>query len=464
MSLANATLGAISKETVRLFAQTMKAINGFESSPALAVAVSGGADSMALLLLAKHWADQHHGTVTALTVDHGLRPESATEAQIIGDYCKQLGIIHHILRWTPSPLTSAIQAEARHARYRLLGGWCQMHGVLHLLTAHHQDDQAETLIFRLARGSGPDGLSGMAAVSYQPYLRILRPLLGMTSSQLHQLLYDTAQPWIEDPTNQSMRYTRNVIRKTLHDTGNHPVLSAHAASLASRFGTIRNHMETKLASHLANCVSIYPEGYATLSHRGFCTMPDEYGLRCLSAIAQTLSGTPYRLRTGSLEQLCQRMQRVSAPTRYTLGGLQFTYQSVNTRRPDTRWMICREAHAVAGRQTLSANTSTCWDKRFVVHYTSQDSTLTDIFVGPLGHEGKRIIRDLRLKHPLLTETPVLNQLPALWHLDELIAVPHIQYHHPDYRKMHCFIAFLPAKSLAASAFSGMNNLSVQSLL
>ncbi|HZD25370.1 MAG TPA: tRNA lysidine(34) synthetase TilS, partial [Alphaproteobacteria bacterium] len=148
--------------TAAEFAALMAPFAPFEATPALAVAVSGGADSLALALLADGWARRRGGVATALTVDHGLRPEAAAEARRVGRWLAARGIPHRILRWRGDKPATAVQAKARAARYALLADWCRRHGVLHLLTAHHRGDQAETVLMRLAHGSGVDGLAGMA--------------------------------------------------------------------------------------------------------------------------------------------------------------------------------------------------------------------------------------------------------------------------------------------------------------
>ncbi|MBM4438672.1 MAG: tRNA lysidine(34) synthetase TilS, partial [Actinobacteria bacterium] len=127
----------------------------------VAVAVSGGADSLALTLLADEWARRTGRSIAALTVDHGLRPDSAAEASQVGAWLAAARIRHEVLRWEGQKPRSGIHAAAREARYRMLTSWCRENDVRDLLLAHHRDDQSETFLMRLARGSGPDGLAAM---------------------------------------------------------------------------------------------------------------------------------------------------------------------------------------------------------------------------------------------------------------------------------------------------------------
>src|SRR6185436_2130692 len=180
----------------------------FETAPTVAVAVSGGRDSLALALLARAWAAGRGGNVIALIVDHGLRAESAGEAATTLGVLRQQGIEGVILCWSGAKPSSAVQEAARAARYRLLREECRRRGVLHLLVAHHADDQAETVAMRAARQSGPDGLAGMSAAVELPEVRLLRPLLGVLRSRLTATLIARGVPWIDDPSNADPRFER----------------------------------------------------------------------------------------------------------------------------------------------------------------------------------------------------------------------------------------------------------------
>ncbi len=179
----------------------------------IAIAVSGGADSAALLLLAASaWPDR----VTALTVDHGLRNGSAAEAAQVAAECARRGIAHRSLAWTGEKPVAGVQAAAREARYRMMANWCANAGSSVLMTAHHADDQAETLLMRLARGSGSAGLAGIRAKrSLAPCVMLLRPLLGIRRAALAAIAGAAGWPVIEDPSNRNPRFLRTHARATL---------------------------------------------------------------------------------------------------------------------------------------------------------------------------------------------------------------------------------------------------------
>jgi tRNA(Ile)-lysidine synthase len=178
----------------------------------LGLAVSGGPDSLALLLLA---CAAFPGRVRAATVDHGLRPESLAEAFHVEHICDRLGCAHSILRVEVADGPGGVQAEAREARYAALSGWAAAQGVASLATAHHADDQAETLLMRLQRGSGVGGLSGIRPIRREGQLIILRPLLHWTKSELVHIVGTAAIEPVDDPSNGDPRFDRAAMRDFL---------------------------------------------------------------------------------------------------------------------------------------------------------------------------------------------------------------------------------------------------------
>ena len=177
------------------------------------MAVSGGADSLALLLLA---ARAFPGRVAAVTVDHRLRAAAAAEAAQVAERCTTLGVPHVTLVWDGAKPRGNIQAVARAARYRLLGDWCRAQGVSLLLTAHHADDQAETLLMRLQRGSGVAGLAGIrAARRLAPGVTLVRPLLGVRRADLAAIVAAAGWQPVQDPSNRDGRFDRTAARALL---------------------------------------------------------------------------------------------------------------------------------------------------------------------------------------------------------------------------------------------------------
>lgn len=178
------------------------------------IAVSGGPDSLALLLLAAH---SRPGLIEAATVDHRLRPESATEAEQVATICGALGVPHQTLRarWDPPP-TANLQARARDERYALLSIWAEKHELAAVATAHHADDQAETLLMRLSRGSGIGGLSGARrSRALTGNARLVRPLLTWRKAELSDIINTSGLAAIDDPANFDHRHDRARVRRFL---------------------------------------------------------------------------------------------------------------------------------------------------------------------------------------------------------------------------------------------------------
>ena len=208
----------------------------WKTVPALVLAVSGGPDSVALMWLAARWrrALGRGPRLVAVTVDHGLRAESAREASEVKRLARSLNLPHHTLRWTGAKPKAGLPAAARAARYRLLAKAAQDHGATHILTAHTRDDQAETLLMRMLRGSGIAGLSAMARQTPREGVVLARPFLNVSKAQLIATLARAKVAFADDPTNRDVHFTRPRLRALM------PVLAAEGgdarnlARLASR--------------------------------------------------------------------------------------------------------------------------------------------------------------------------------------------------------------------------------------
>ena len=184
------------------------------AEPALLLAVSGGPDSVALMLLAARWTQRPQNLrIYVATVDHGLRPQSLQEAQRVGDWARALGFQHRLLRWEGEKPHTRIQERAREARYSLLAACArEIDPACALVTAHHADDQAETILFRLCRGSGVAGLAGMARVSTLNGMKVLRPLLETPKAALEAICIAAGQPFLRDPSNENPKFARARLR------------------------------------------------------------------------------------------------------------------------------------------------------------------------------------------------------------------------------------------------------------
>ena len=173
-------------------------------APGLLLAISGGPDSTALLFLAARWRKKSKTKLTAVTVDHGLRKEARREAAAVAKLAKKLGVSHRVVKWTGAKPKSGIQQAARNARYALLAATAKKVGASHIVTAHTLDDQAETVLMRMARGSGIGGLGGMARGTRLGDLTLLRPLLDVPKARLVATCKAAKLGYADDPSTLSI--------------------------------------------------------------------------------------------------------------------------------------------------------------------------------------------------------------------------------------------------------------------
>ena len=189
------------------------ALDLLEEYDAILLAVSGGPDSVALMLVAAQWAGRAQRRIEVATVDHGLRAGSGAEARLVGDWARALGFEHHHLIWAGEKPSSRVQERARDARYALLINCATAVGAQAIVTAHHADDQAETILFRLSRGTGVAGLSGMADVAPCGPVALARPFLEASKADLEQICRQAGHPFLTDPSNTHEKFARARIRR-----------------------------------------------------------------------------------------------------------------------------------------------------------------------------------------------------------------------------------------------------------
>lgn len=300
---------------------------GLAPEPALILAVSGGPDSMALLTLAARWrARLSRGPkLIAVTIDHGLRAESAKEANAVKRHARELGLSHRTLRWQGHKPKTGLQEAARVVRYRLLAAEASRAGAGLVLTAHSRDDQAETLLLRLLRGSGLSGLSGMARESAIFGTRVLRPLLDLPKARLIATLDRLGVPYADDPSNRDPRFTRARLRGLMPLLAAEGLVPERLALLARRIRRADAALEaTVTAAEAAICESRVAGLRVAFKAEAFARLPEEIALRLLSrAIASVGDEGPVEL--GKLEALatalCAALEQGSGGKfRRTLAG------------------------------------------------------------------------------------------------------------------------------------------------
>ncbi len=297
------------------FSALMARLGPFEENPKIGIAVSGGADSMALLHLAAAWASGQGGSALAFTVDHALRPEAADEARQVAAWAKALGVEHHTLVWNnPEPGRAALQERARQARYRLLGAAAQGHGILHILVAHHQDDQIETLLMRANHDSGSDGLAGMAPIVDLPEARVLRPLLPIPKARLIATCRARGQDWIEDPSNRNGKFERVRVRENRDDEQARLLLAAVPGRAKQRA-----EREAETARFLACHATILPAGTVSIAFDAWQAANAEIRRRSLMQTVRMVGGEAYNPRLAQQSDLIEKLGNKDFK-QATLGG------------------------------------------------------------------------------------------------------------------------------------------------
>jgi tRNA(Ile)-lysidine synthase len=267
----------------------------WKTAPALVLAVSGGPDSIALMWLVARWrkALARGPRVLAVTIDHGLRREAAREARDVKRLARMLGVAHRTMRWTGAKPKSGVPAAARAARYRLLASAARGSGASHVLTAHTRDDQAETLLMRLLRGSGIGGLAAMARESGREGVFIARPFLNISKSQLIATLETAGISYADDPTNRDISFTRPRIRKVIEGLAVEGGDARNLARLASRLARANAAIEVLVDGAARYLAFKDPEAASSQARRrsqsqhasfdaaAFAALPEEIRLRLL---------------------------------------------------------------------------------------------------------------------------------------------------------------------------------------
>jgi tRNA(Ile)-lysidine synthase len=289
----------------------------WKGAPAMILAVSGGPDSIALMWLAARWrrAMARGPRLLAVTVDHGLRPEAAREAREVKRLASSLDMPHRTLRWSGAKPKAGVPAAAREARYRLLAQAARQSRATHILTAHTRDDQAETLLMRLLRGSGIAGLAAMARESERDGLRLARPLLDVPKSRLVATLQKAKINFAEDPTNRDPNFTRARLRAVMPALAAEGCDARNLARLASRLARANAAVEI-LAEGADRYLALKDRAHTnsggrTFDAKAFAELPEEVRLRLLlRTINQYGHEGPAEL--GKVEALLAALDRAAA--------------------------------------------------------------------------------------------------------------------------------------------------------
>ena len=368
----------------------------------LGVAVSGGSDSMALLHLLADWASGGGPEVQAITIDHGLRSGAAREAAGVARICADLGIPHETRVWQGWDHKGNLQDQARRARLGLIADWAKGRGIETVALGHTADDQAETFLMRLARGSGVDGLASMSHWRKANGINWARPVLDLRRWELRDFLLRRGVRWFDDPTNEDDSFDRIKMRKTLAILEPLGISAKSLSDTASRLQMARVAL-CQYACDQARRVARIENGDVVFDRGGLSAVPEEPRDRLLVHALRWVAGAEYRPRQNALEGLWQAIREVRSTA---LHGCRVLVTAETVR-------ITREYSAV---KDMVAMPDALWDARWQI----SGPLKSDYQVRALGEAGLLACPDWReTGRPRAT----LIASPAIWRGDGLTAAP-----------------------------------------
>ncbi len=387
------------------------------ASKGVLLAVSGGKDSTALMVLAARWRDRLDRPVAmhVATIDHGLRPEAVAETDLVARNAETLGLNCIILKagleGGHDRSGGNVQARARQARYECLVAAARDTGCDTIVTAHHRDDQAETFLIRLARGSGAYGLGAMRHCVRLDELNLVRPFLDVDKTLLHRIADESGLACVDDPSNRDLAFNRIRWRTMLPQLAEAGATSGRIAETAKRMQRAADALDHYAGEVLRSHVSVDAFGSATVRALMFKDVPEEIQLRAFARLLQIVRGSDYTPRLDRLEQLL-RAVRVeiagSGSLRRTLNGCVIDLKS-------GQFCVYREWGRAGPGQVAAISGDLVWDGRFVLNLPPD---LPDgIVAAPLGNG----FRDLTSE----ADPKVLRTVPGLFAGNSLFALPRI---------------------------------------
>jgi tRNA(Ile)-lysidine synthase len=394
------------------FSKIKKGLEGLDEVPAIALAVSGGADSMYLAYMCKNLLEESHLKIICLIVDHKLRVESTEEANFVKQQLESHGLKAEVLTWSTDKPKSNIHSIAREARYSLLIDYCKKHDISHLLTAHTYNDQAETILMRILRGTGVDGLCGIPFESIIQGIKLIRPLLCVKRSEIEGTLKSAGWIWVDDPSNKNTKYERVKIRNYLAQLPESSLAIQRLNLLGKNSRRVRSCLNSMLSeAYTKLCV----EGRfkdITLKLDGFINLDEEIALRLLSQALKKTSGKHYPPRLESLEKLYDEIKH-KEHFKKTLWGCE-----IHLKHGDIH--IFRELREVEEKKRLVPNQDNYWDNRYKVNTTEEG-----LYIGALGVVGLKMLKQYIKKN--IGPAKLLYTTPAIFgNNNELIYYPPLE--------------------------------------
>ena len=361
---------------------------------------------MALLHLMHVFCTLHGTKLRAVTVNHGLRAEAADEAVMVQRFCARLGVQHDTLEWEDWDGRGNLQNVARDARYHRMAVWAKEHGTDTITLGHTADDQAETVLMRLARRSGVNGLAGIPERTAREGIAWVRPLLGASRAALRDYLRSQQIDWAEDPSNEDLTYDRIKARKALTHLADLGIDAAGLSVVAQNMSKARAALdwETFVA---ARKIAWIDAGAVVIKDRDMRILPEEIQRRLLVQAVNWISGRCYPARRGAVSNMLSGLRK----------GQAGTADGVHASRAKGHIWVFRELNAV---QDLSVRLQGLWDDRWQIFPPNTPLDCAGLRIRALGQQGLEQCpnwRDQGRPHAVLLSTP------AVWQGDTLVAAP-----------------------------------------
>ena len=401
----------------------------------IALAVSGGSDSLALAFLAKKFSKKYHYNVIAFTLDHQLRKESSEETELVKYIMKKQNIEHHSLLWSGKKPKTKIQETARIMRYNLFSDACIKHNCKYIFLGHHANDQVETFVIRLEAKSGLEGLACMREFSKilteSGSLELVRPLLSYEKNTLIEICKINKLKWIEDPSNSDLKYLRSKTRKLLvnssmFDDFNKAILLFRKLSIS---------VNTLLYKYIFNDIEFSEVGICKMNLYKFNTLPKHLQVRVLNYLIKIIGGKKYPRRSSVLFNLIKNISSENNKIT-TIGGTYINIKNNNI-------VLSRQLDRSIDIKKI-IKPFTLWDRRFLVLNNTKRKHIT---IGPLGEEDYlAMIKLNKIKKPSINFNAI-KTIPAIRVLEQIVSVPHLLYWKSDFWKNNIKVTHVEHKLL-----------------
>ena len=416
----------------KVFFKVMDTLGPYEKNPHLAVAVSGGSDSLCLAILAQEWTNNRGGKITALIVDHGLRKNSGKECKETQNILKKRKIFSHCFKWKLSKIPKkGVQEKAREFRYNIFEDWCFKKNIVHLLVAHHFEDQKETFLMRLNDNSNIYGLACMPKILFKKKIRILRPLLDLKKKEIIKYLKEKKVNWIEDPTNVSSKYSRNRLRKILPKLEKKGLTDNKLKKILKRAQKERKKIENKLADWLNKYVDINSLGYALINFSSLKLLNKDDFIFIFSRILNMISGSFYVPKSKYVYNFYKKIKSNETINHSNLGGCHIFFFK-------ERLYVCREIFKKDRKQKINFQfNKIVWDNRFEIEQKKNKNFLLkkelgkSVFIEQLQKDGwnEILLKNEKLKKEFMIPNKIILSLPAIKNKkSDVLYVPHLNYY------------------------------------